>query len=191
MQIPVPEGVELKPGTRSFLDGNPKQLLINGEWLPASDGRTFTTKNPANGQKLAKVALAGIEDVNLAVSAAREAFENSPWTKTSGEDRAKMLWKLADLIDTHADELAEIETLDNGKPIRVSRRGHLPYVSKHFRYYAGWAGKLEGSTIPVSIANQFVYSLREAMGVVGLIIPWNFSLLMSARKLAPALALSA
>ncbi len=106
----------------------------------------------------------------------------------SGDDRGRLLWKLADLVDAHADELAEIETLDNGKPIRVSRRGDLPQTSKHFRYYAGWASKLEGSTVPVSIPNQFVYTLREPVGVVGLIIPWNFPLLMSAWKLAPALA---
>jgi acyl-CoA reductase-like NAD-dependent aldehyde dehydrogenase len=106
----------------------------------------------------------------------------------SGEQRGALLWKLADLVDQHADQLAELETLDNGKPLRVSRKGDLPAVSRHFRYYAGWAGKLEGSTIPVSRVNQLVYTLREPVGVVGLIIPWNFPLLMCAWKLAPALA---
>jgi acyl-CoA reductase-like NAD-dependent aldehyde dehydrogenase len=126
--------------------------------------------------------------VARAIQAARAAFEHGPWSQMTGEERASLLWKLADLIDQHADELAEIETLDNGKPLRVSRKGDLPQASKHFRYYAGWATKIEGSTLPVSIPNQLVYTLREPVGVVGLIIPWNFPLLMAAWKLAPALA---
>ncbi|MDX1664014.1 MAG: aldehyde dehydrogenase family protein, partial [Candidatus Promineifilaceae bacterium] len=120
--------------------------------------------------------------------AARAAF-GGPWRhKTSPQKRAQLLWKVAELIEEHADELAELEVLDNGKPLRVARYGDIPFAARHFRYYAGWASKLEGSTIPVSIPSQFVYTLREPMGVVGLIIPWNFPLLMCAWKLAPALA---
>ncbi len=188
MSEPQDRKVELQPGTQVFLSTAPKNLLINGEWVPSALGDTFLSFNPATGQVLAEVALAGEEDVDRAVRSARAAFKDGPWSKMSGEDRGRLLWKLADLVDTYADELAELETLDNGKPLRVSRRGDLPYVSKHFRYYAGWASKLEGSTVPVSIPNHFVYTLREPVGVVGLIIPWNFPLLMSAWKLAPALA---
>jgi acyl-CoA reductase-like NAD-dependent aldehyde dehydrogenase len=122
------------------------------------------------------------------VQAAREALERGLWSKLSGEERGQLLWKVADLIEAHADELAELDTLDNGKPFRVARNGDVPFAVRHFRFYAGLAGKIEGRTIPVSIPNQFVYTRREPMGVVGLIIPWNFPLLMCAWKLAPALA---
>ncbi|MEP7358852.1 MAG: aldehyde dehydrogenase family protein, partial [Anaerolineales bacterium] len=178
----------LRPDTRAFLENGPKQLLIGGEWLPAASGETFASINPATGQPLIEVALAGQADVDRAVAAARAAFEGGPWPALSGAERGELLWKLADLLEQHADELAELETLDNGKPIRTAREGDLPTAIKHFRYYAGWASKLEGSTLPVSIPNQFVYTVREPMGVVGLIIPWNFPLVMAAWKLAPALA---
>jgi acyl-CoA reductase-like NAD-dependent aldehyde dehydrogenase len=188
MTLTLPPEINLQESTQAFLNTGPKKLLINNEWVDAANGETFATVNPATGEELAQVALAGLEDVDRAVRAAREAFDSGPWASMTGEARGHLLWKLADLIDEHADELAELETLDNGKPIRVARRGDLPYASKHFRYYAGWASKLEGSTIPVSLPNQFVYTLREPLGVVGLIIPWNFPLLMAAWKLAPALA---
>ncbi len=188
MTIPSNPDYELLDATRAYLSAEPKKLLIDGKWVPAASGETFQTIDPATGQPLAEVALAGEADVDEAVRAARAAYNSGPWGKMSGEERGRLLWRLADLVDAHADELAEIETFDNGKPIRVSRRGDLPYTSKHFRYYAGWASKLEGSTIPVSIPNHFVYTLREPVGVVGLIIPWNFPLLMAAWKLAPALA---
>jgi acyl-CoA reductase-like NAD-dependent aldehyde dehydrogenase len=179
---------QLQPATQAFLDRQPKQLLIGGEWQPAASGETFATLNPATGAPLAQVAQAGAADVDRAVQAARRAFESAPWRDLSGADRGALLWKLADVLEQHADELAELETLDNGKPIRTARHGDLPTAIKHFRYYAGWASKLEGSTIPVSVPNQFVYTLREPVGVVGLIIPWNFPLVMAAWKLAPALA---
>lgn len=178
----------LQPGTQAFLAAGPKRLLIGGEWLPAAGGETFATLNPADGTPLVEVALAGAADVDRAVTAARAAFESGPWPALTGSERGNLLWRVADLIEQHADELAELETLDNGKPIRASRHGDLPMAVKHFRYYAGWASKLQGATIPVSHPNQFVYTLREPMGVVGLIIPWNFPLLMAAWKLAPALA---
>jgi aldehyde dehydrogenase (NAD+) len=177
----------LKPGTSAFLK-QPKQLLIGGEWVDAANGETFETVNPATGQVLVRVAAAGVEDVNRAVDAARKAFESNVWSGLSGSERGNLLWKIADLIEKYTDELAELETLDNGKPLKTSSRVDVPQAARHFRYYAGWASKIEGSTIPVSFPNQLVYTLREPMGVVGLIIPWNFPLLMSAWKLAPALA---
>ncbi len=186
-EIRLPE-VELQPGTVEFLRQGPKRLLINGEWVEAADGATFPTYNPATGEVLAEVALAGPEDVDRAVQAAREAFERGPWSQMTGAERGELLWRLADLIEARIDELAELETLDNGKPLRVSRRGDLPAVIRYFRYFAGWATKIEGSTVPVSIPDKLVYTVREPMGVCGLIIPWNFPLLMAAWKLAPALA---
>jgi acyl-CoA reductase-like NAD-dependent aldehyde dehydrogenase len=184
--VSVPE-IELRPGTRAFLN-QPKKLLIGGEWVDAANGETFETVNPATGQVLVKVAAAGADDVNRAVDAARRAFDSDEWSHLSGSERGNLLWKIADLIEKHTDELAELETLDNGKPLKTSARVDVPQAVRHFRYYAGWASKIEGSTIPVSFPNQLVYTLREPMGVVGLIIPWNFPLLMSAWKLAPALA---
>jgi acyl-CoA reductase-like NAD-dependent aldehyde dehydrogenase len=178
----------LQAATQQFLQSGPKQLFIGGEWIAAEKNETFTSINPATGEPLVEVALAGEADVDRAVQAARQAFERGPWPALTGAERGNLLWHVADLIEQHADELAELETLDNGKPIRAARHGDIPMAVRHFRYYAGWASKLEGATIPVSHPNQFVYSLREPMGVVGLIIPWNFPLLMAAWKLAPALA---
>lgn len=188
MTLTLPAEVNLHPETMAFLTSGPKKLLIDNQWIGAANGETFATVNPATGEELAQVALAGPEDVDRAVQAARAAFEDGVWKKMSGEERGQMLWKVAELIEQHADELAELETLDNGKPIRVSLRGDIPFAARHFRYYAGLAGKIEGNTIPVTIPSQFVYTLREPMGVVGLIIPWNFPLLMASWKLAPALA---
>jgi acyl-CoA reductase-like NAD-dependent aldehyde dehydrogenase len=188
LQLTLPPGVELQTRTMEFLQTGPKKLLINGQWEDALSGETFTVYNPATGEELAQAALAGQDDVDRAVQAARTAFEDKSWSQISGEERGRLLMKIADLIEKYASELAELETLDNGKPYRVSLKGDLPAVVRHFRYYAGWAGKLEGATIPVSFPNQFVYTLKEPVGVVGLIIPWNFPLLMCAWKLAPALA---
>lgn len=184
-QITTPPGIELSTATHTFLD-QPKQLFIGGAWVNAASGATFDTFNPATGELLAHVPLADADDVNQAVTAARAALSGI-WGQINGEQRAQQLWKIADLLEANADHLGEIETLDNGKPFRVSRYDVI-FAARHFRYYAGWAGKLEGSTVPVSIPNQFVYTRREPMGVVGLIIPWNFPLLMAAWKLAPALA---
>ncbi len=188
MALPRLSDLGLQSQTIKFLEDSPKKLLINGEWKEAVSGRTFATYDPAAGEELAHLALADTADVDLAVEVAREAFESGSWSKMRGEERGRLLWEVADLIEAHADELAELDTLDNGKPLRVSRRGDVPQAVKHFRYYAGWAGKIEGATIPVSIPNEMVYTLREPMGVVGLITPWNFPLLMAAWKLAPALA---
>jgi aldehyde dehydrogenase (NAD+) len=188
MSEAIPKDVELQSSTRAFLGGGPKRLLINNEWVEASTGETFETRNPANGGILTEVAQAVEADVDAAAAAARQAFTNGPWASMSGADRAAILHRLGDLITEHADQLAELETLDNGKPLRVSRRGDIPSAAKHFYYYAGWADKLQGATVPVSIPDKLVYTRREPMGVVGLIIPWNFPLLMAAWKLGPALA---
>lgn len=188
MGLTLEKDIKLQAGTIEYINSGLKRLFINNQWVESVKGKTFAAINPANGEQLCQVSLADSEDVERAVKAARDAYEFGQWGKISGEERGYYLWKIADLIEKYADELAEIETLDNGKPIRISRRGDLPAAVKHFRYYAGLAGKIEGHTIPVSIPNQLVYTLREPVGVVGLIIPWNFPFLMSAWKLAPALA---
>lgn len=185
MAKPALPDFNFQPATLKFLGSGPKQLFINNQWVSPQSGETFETRNPATGQVLAEVALAGAADVDAAVAAAAAAFPG--WRDTIAADRAARLFTLADLIDQHADALAELETLDNGKPYRVARRGDLPYVTKHLRYQAGWADKIEGSTVPVTYPNQFVYTRREPLGVVGAIIPWNFPLLMAIWKLGPAL----
>ncbi|MEM7455304.1 MAG: aldehyde dehydrogenase family protein [Planctomycetota bacterium] len=176
----------------SFL-GNPKQLLINGRWQSAASGRTFDVVNPANEEVIANVAHGADEDIALSVSAAREAFENGPWSRMTPSDRGKLIWKIGDLIEKHNDELAQLETIDNGKPFAVARVADVPLAADMFRYMAGWCTKIEGNTIPISVpyapgANFHSFTLREPVGVVGQIIPWNFPLLMAAWKLAPALA---
>jgi aldehyde dehydrogenase (NAD+) len=165
----------------------PKKLLIDGNWVEAESGKTFETTNPATEQVLAKVAEGSKADVDKAVKAARKAFEEGPWRKMAAHERARLLLKLADLIEQNADELAQIETLDNGKPIKESRWVDVIQTMETFRYYAGWCTKLEGETTNVN-ANFFTYTLREPVGVVGQIIPWNFPMLMAAWKLGPALA---
>lgn len=165
----------------------PKKLLIDGAWVDAESGKTFETYNPATEEVLAKVAEGGKADVDKAVKAARKAFETGPWRKMAAHERARLLLKLADAIEAHADELAQIETLDNGKPIKESRWVDVMQTIETFRYYAGWCTKLEGETTNVN-ANYFTYTLREPIGVVGQIIPWNFPMLMAAWKLGPALA---
>lgn len=172
----------------AFLQQQPVKMLIGGQWVESASGKVFETYNPSTGDVLARVAEGESEDINRAVAAARKAFESGPWPKMTPSQRGRLLWKLADLIEKNAEELAQLETLDNGKPIRYSRSVDVPMTSDHFRYFAGWATKLEGDTIPVSIPNMFTYTLREPLGVVGQIIPWNFPLQMASWKLAPALA---
>src|SRR5919205_1510543 len=162
------------------------QLLIDGQWVDAESGKTFETPNPATGETLAQVAEGDKADIDKAVQAARRAYEGK-WSKMSARDRGRLLYKLAQLIEENSKELAELETADNGKPIRESLYVDLPQVVENFEYFAGYATKIEGETIPVS--GQFLnYTLREPVGVCGQIIPWNFPLLMAAWKLAPALA---
>ncbi|HEY7850790.1 MAG TPA: aldehyde dehydrogenase family protein [Ktedonobacterales bacterium] len=172
----------------AFLRQQPVKMLIGGQWVAAASGKTFETYNPATGQVLAQVAEGDAEDINRAVAAARKAFESGPWPKMTPSQRGRLLWRVAELIEQHADELALLETLDNGKPIKYSKASDVPLTADHFRYFAGWATKIEGETIPVSIPNMLTYTLREPLGVVGQIIPWNFPLQMASWKLAPALA---
>ena len=162
------------------------QLFIDGKWVDAESGKTFTTPNPATGATLAEVAEGDKADIDKAVAAARRAFEGS-WSKVSARDRGRMMYKLAQLIEAKTPELAALETADNGKPIRETSYVDLPQVVENFEYFAGWATKIEGETIPVP-GQMFNYTLREPVGVCGQIIPWNFPLLMAAWKLAPALA---
>jgi len=179
---------DVLPGVRAFLSRRPT-LLINGQWVPAASGRTFATVNPADGSELAQIAAGDREDVDRAVVAAREAYEHGPWSRMPPAERGKLIWRLGDLIDANLDELAQLETLDNGKPLRVARAADIPGSAEMFRYMAGWATKVAGATIPMGAAHAFhTYTRREPVGVVGQIIPWNFPLSMASWKLAPALA---
>src|ERR1700680_3807160 len=164
------------------------KLLINGQWVNSASGKTFPTINPATGEVITQVAEADAPDVDKAVSAARAAFETGPWRKKlTASQRGNLMYKLADLLEKNADELAQIESLDNGKPYSVARAADLPLTIACYRYYAGWADKLQGKTIPVN-GPYFCYTKHEPVGVVGQIIPWNFPMLMQAWKLGPALA---
>jgi phenylacetaldehyde dehydrogenase len=169
------------------------QMLINGKWVDSASGKKFPTYNPATGEVLAEIAEGDREDINRAVSAARAAFDTGPWRKMTPSERGQLIWKLADLLEENLEEFAEVESLDNGKPLKVARAADVPLAVDLFRYMAGWATKIEGNTIPISVpytpgAQYLAYTLREPVGVVGQIIPWNFPLLMAAWKLGPALA---
>ena len=164
-----------------------RQLLINGEWVDASGGATSELINPATEDPLCTVASAGADDVEAAVAAARSAFVSKPWQKMGGMGRARAMWKLAELMERDAAEIAWLETVNQGKPIFESAKVEGPFVAGLLRYYAGWADKLGGETIP-TIPGFLTYTLREPVGVVGMIIPWNFPLLLTMWKLAPALA---
>ena len=165
----------------------PGKLIINGEAVDAVSGRTFETRNPATEERITDVAEAGAEDVDRAVRAARAAFDSGPWRKLRPGDRARLLWKLGDLVLANADELARLETLDNGKPIFESRQVDIHMVAGCFHYFSGWASKLTGDTTDVS-PSFFTWTLREPVGVVGAILPWNFPMIMVGWKAAPALA---
>ncbi len=166
----------------------PTQLLINNEWVNAESGKTFDTIDPATGDVIAKVAEADAADVNKAVKAARAAFEpGSKWRKMSATKRGELMNRLADLIERNAEDLAKLESLDNGKPYAVAKAADLPLTTMCYRYYAGWADKIHGKTIPIN-GPYFCYTRHEPVGVCGQIIPWNFPLLMQAWKLGPALA---
>jgi aldehyde dehydrogenase (NAD+) len=163
------------------------KLLIDNRWISSESGKTFATINPATGEEICQVAEADAGDVNIAVKAARAAFERGPWRKTLASERGRLLNRLADLIERHADELAALESMDNGKPVSVARAVDVPASVACYRYFAGWADKVQGKTIPID-GDYFCYTRLEPVGVVGQIIPWNFPMLMQAWKLAPALA---
>ncbi len=176
----------------AFLE-KPHRLLIGGNWVDAASGKTFPTYNPATGEVATQIAEGDREDINRAVKAARRAFDHGPWRRMTPSERGRLIWRLADLLEKHLEEFAELETLDNGKPLTIARAADVPLAVDLFRYMAGWATKIEGHTIPISVpytpgARYHAYTLREPIGVVGQIIPWNFPLLMAAWKLGPALA---
>lgn len=170
----------------------PRKMFIDGKWVEAASGKTFPTYNPATGEVLAQIAEGDREDIDRAVKAARRAFESGPWHEMTASQRGRLIWKLGDLIEEHLEEFAQLESLDNGKPLSVARVADVPLAADLFHYMAGWATKIEGNTIPMSASSRrvkyFAYTLREPVGVVGQIIPWNFPLLMAAWKLGPALA---
>ncbi|MEV5411302.1 aldehyde dehydrogenase family protein [Thermopolyspora sp. NPDC052614] len=183
--------VTLEKSVEDFI-ATPRRLFIDGQWVEAASGKVFATPNPATGETLAQVAEADAEDVDRAVRAARRAFEG-PWSRMTASQRGRIIWRIGDLIEEHAEELAQLESLDNGKPLSVARVADIPLAAELFRYMAGWATKIEGNTITLSPpfapdAAFHAYTLREPVGVVGQIIPWNFPLLMAAWKLGPALA---
>src|SRR5690349_8574464 len=181
---------QVDPRVVSFLE-KPRKMLINGNWVEAVSGKTFPTYDPSTGEVLATVAEGDKADIDLAVKAARKAFEG-PWRKMSASQRGRLIWKLGDLIDEHVEEFAYLESLDNGKPLTVARAADVPLAADLFHYMAGWATKLEGNTIPLPVpytpdAQYHAYTRREPIGVVAQIIPWNFPLLMAAWKLGPVL----
>jgi phenylacetaldehyde dehydrogenase len=185
-------GVQLQGKVSDFLS-KPRKMLINGKWVDSASGKTFPTYDPSTGEVLVQIAEGDREDINRAVKAAREAFDHGPWPKLTASERGRMIWKLGDLIEQHLEEFAELETLDNGKPLKIARAADVPLAVDLFRYMAGWATKIEGNTIPISVpytpgAKYLAYTLREPVGVVAQIIPWNFPLLMAAWKMGPALA---
>jgi aldehyde dehydrogenase (NAD+) len=163
------------------------QLLINNCWVSSESGKTFATVNPSTGEEICQVAAADATDVDKAVQAARKAFEQGPWRKMHASERGRFLYRFADLIEKNADELARLEALDNGKPVSVAKRVDVAKSAACYRYFAGWADKVQGKTIPID-GEFFCYTRHEPIGVVGQIIPWNYPMLMQAWKLAPALA---
>jgi phenylacetaldehyde dehydrogenase len=184
--------VTLDKNTEAFV-ATPRQLFVNGQWTDAASGKTFETPNPATGETLASIAEGDREDIDRAVRAARSAFDDGPWSRMTPAERGRIIWKIGDLIYEHLDELAQLESLDNGKPYAIAKVADVTLSADMFHYMAGWATKIEGNTINISVpympgANFHSYTLREPVGVVGQIIPWNFPLLMAAWKVAPALA---
>ncbi len=185
LRMAVAEDLEVAP----FLKGQPKKLFIGGRWTDAADGKTFETRDPSTGEVLARVAEAGAEDVDRAVAAARKSFERGTWRELPPAERAKVLWKVGDMIEERANEFAQLDSLDNGKPINEMLLFDVPLTAATFRYYAGWVTKLDGATQQTSFPGSYLsYTRREPVGVVGQIIPWNFPLMMAAWKIAPALA---
>ena len=176
-----------KPRTIATPEIRQTECFIGGRWTPAVSGKTFDTHSPATEEVIAQVAEGDAADIDLAAKAARKAFEQGEWPKMDARDRGRLLYKLADLLEAEIDELAALESLDNGKPFRDARAADLPLTIDCLRYYAGYADKIHGQTIPVR-GNYFTYTRREPVGVAGQIIPWNFPMLMVAWKWGPALA---
>ena len=181
----VAEGLEVA----RFLKDQPKKLFIGGRWVEAASGKTFATLDPSTGEVLAQVAEGGAEDIDRAVAAARKAHESGIWRDLPPAERAKALWRVGDLIEERAYEFAQLESLDNGMPINDALLFKVPLAAATFRYYAGWVTKLDGGTQQMSLPGKYLsYTLRQPVGVVGQIIPWNEPLVMASWKIAPALA---
>ncbi len=183
---------QLDPRTVAFTAA-PRQMYVDGRWVDAISGRRFDTVDPATERVITTVPHAGLEDVERAVGAARRAFENGPWPAMTPAERQKMIWRIADGISARADQFAELESIDNGKSVAVAKAVDVTWAAEIFYYYAGWATKIEGRTVPVSVpwapgARFHAFTLREPVGVCAQIIPWNFPLVMAAFKVAPALA---
>jgi acyl-CoA reductase-like NAD-dependent aldehyde dehydrogenase len=183
--VSLPDG--LGSAAREFL-ARPRHLLIGSERREAADGRTFATLDPATGREIAQVAHAGREDVDRAVRAAREAFSDGPWASLPASGRERLMLALAEAIEAHAEELAEIESLDNGKPVKLAQFVDVAGTAAHIRYFAGWPSKIEGGVLPVTAPDMLCYTRREPVGVCAQIVPWNFPLLMTGWKIGPALA---
>jgi aldehyde dehydrogenase (NAD+) len=177
--MPAPAEAQLRPAAT--------KLLINNRWVPSESGKTFATLNPSTGEEICQVAEADVADVDKAVLAARAAFEQGPWKKARASERGRLLHRLADLIEENADALAQLESMDNGKPLSIAKAVDVAKTVACYRYFAGWADKVQGKTIPID-GDFFCYTRHEPIGVVGQIIPWNYPMLMQAWKLAPALA---
>ena len=177
-----------------FLSVRTHKLLVNGQWVNSTSKQTFETCDPATGEVLGKIQQGNAEDIDAAVSSARAAFETGPWPAMTPMERSQLLWRIADIMEANIDELAELETLDQGKALYVGRWAEIPGAINQFRYFSGMATKIEGSTIPTSINYQpegkevFAYTQKVPVGVVGAIVPWNSPLVLTAMKLAPALA---
>ena len=187
MSAQILESPWLSESTRQFLHRSGK-LLIGNKWSEAAEGGKFWVKDPSSGQDLVAVARATATDVDRALQAASKAFEGR-WIRLSPAERARLLWKLADLIEEHAQEFSEIESVNTGKPITETMLADVPLTVEHFRYFAGWVTKLTGETLPVSQPGHYLaYTRREPLGVVGAIVPWNFPLMIASWKIAPALA---
>jgi phenylacetaldehyde dehydrogenase len=178
--------VDALPGVRAFID-RPHRLFIGGQFVDAAEGGTFETEDPATGAVITSVAEATAEDIDRAVKAARSALEG-PWARIRPTDRGRLLERLAILVEEHADELAQLESLDSGKPVSHIRAADIPFVWENLRYYAGWPTKIEGETLPTGMVDTHVYTRKEPVGVVGAIVPWNFPLTQATFKMAPALA---
>jgi len=174
--LPIPTVVPVAPSVT--------KLLINNRWVPSESGKTFATINPSTGEEFCQVAEADAPDVDKAVKAARAAFEG-PWRKMRASERGRLLYRLADLIEANADELARLETFDNGKPLSIAKAVDVAKTVACYRYFAGWADKVQGKTVPID-GDFFCYTRHEPIGVVGQIIPWNYPMLMQSWKLAPA-----
>ena len=177
---------QVHPRVQKFI-ATARKMFINGKWVNAASEETFPVYNPATGEVMANIAAGDRAEVDRAVQAARRAFESGPWPKMTASERGRLIWKLSDLIEQHTEEFAQLESLDNGKPLAVARVADVPLAVDLFRYMAGWATKIEGNTIPFS-PKYLAYTRREPVGVAAQIIPWNFPLLMAAWKLGPALA---